>query len=114
MTDSGLRLRRVRFKSGGSLEMLPSKSGGDRAWVQRRINIALDQHGDDNLAGFGFVVWGFDNASTAVQGVAPGSPVSTVVAPDFVRNRLLLETAERWSVNTVLDIMGYGPLDEPA
>ena len=50
-----------------------------------------------HLAGFALVIWDKDNFSTAYVTANELSKIPTIVVGDFVRNRLLAETIERWT-----------------
>lgn len=56
------------------------------------------KHGD-NVAGFALVIWGSDGGSTCDAQVADGSSIPTILVPDFVRNRLLAQRIEQWTLD---------------
>lgn len=97
MADSRLRLRRIRFKDGrGDVEIFRTRTKEqDAAEVSYYVKRAIAGH-DDRIAGFAFVAWGPNNASTAEIRCWDNSQIALVQAPDFVRERLMHEVHERW------------------
>lgn len=90
-------VRRVRFKDGRTLDVFHNHAP-DRSDVARTIGRVMDVHFGSSgfLGGFAFVVWNTDGASTAKLACYNGM-LTRVLAPDFVRDRLMLQTAEDWS-----------------
>lgn len=98
MTKIGtLRLRSVRMKSGGGeiRVMHGPTAQSDARHVSGRIERLIEVH-DQRIAGFAIVVWAPSGASTALTSVNEASKVPAIMVPDFVRNRLLADTIERW------------------
>lgn len=96
-------MRRVRFKDGRpDLHVLnsPTKQS-DRADIEWHIKRTLDAH-DDRIAGYAIVVWAPDGASTA-DIRSTGNTVPGIMVPDFVRNRLLAEKIEQWTIKDLRD-----------
>lgn len=104
---STLRLRRVRFKDGRApLEVIPQRSAQqERIEVEDQIRKVLDAHltgGSNNIAGFAFVVWAHDTASSAdLRCYESGVP--RVMVPEFVKERLRHEITERWTRQSLQD-----------
>ena len=96
MRESTLRLHSVRFKSGGFIRSMPSTDAADHAYARSRIAEGLQTQGA--VAGFAFVAWDGAGRSTSITHVKNGSMIPTILVPDFVRNRLLAERIERWTV----------------
>lgn len=96
---SPLRLRSVRYKDGrGDLRVIHTRTvADDRADVEYFVRRVLDVHAQ-RIAGYAIVVWAPDQSSTADLGGLPGNTVPTIMIPDFVRNRLLAEKIEMWTV----------------
>ena len=93
-----MRIRAVRFKDGGEVRLLRTPSvEDDKRFVEKRIKAALATH-QDRVAGFAFVVWGPDNGSAALLSVNDLSKIPSILAGDFVRNRLLASTIEGWTM----------------
>lgn len=95
-----LKLRSVKLKTGGGeIRMLPANPDAalDRAYVMRRVGQVVETL-DGPVAGFAVVVWGPDNKSTALMNVAANSKMPLMMIPDFVRNRLLADQIERWTI----------------
>lgn len=93
-----LRLRRVRFKSGGSVEVLrPRRDMTTHENFVRCTDRAANEALDSEIVGFAVVAWSrcgqvfvnFDNGN--------GSPLPGGAVPNFVRDVLLAEQAVRWS-----------------
>ena len=76
-----------------------------RAHVERMVRKVLDAQGAD-IAGFAFVVWAKDGASTA-DAQNKTSSIPNILIPDFVRNRLLAERIEAWAVSNTLRRLGF-------
>ena len=94
---SHLRLRRIRYKDGRTLDVLRSRTKQqDRVDVEYAVRRVLDGH-DDRIAGMAFVVWTHDGASTADVKCYDPAPIPKVLVPDFVRERLRTEIAERFT-----------------
>lgn len=53
MTAARVAIRRVRFKSGGEVHLLPGSRNAGRAKVERAVREALDAQGE--VVGFAFV-----------------------------------------------------------
>jgi hypothetical protein len=99
-TTTTLRLRRIRYKDGRTLDVLrPPVTDGPRKSlaVKSRVAEVLAAQGND-IAGFAFVVWASSGASCAKMYCGHGSFPSSY-APDFVRNRLLAEDIINWTTD---------------
>lgn len=95
-----LKLRSVTFKNGGGvIRALPVNPDAalDPGYVKRRVAQVIETL-DGPVAGFAVVVWGPDNGSTALMNVAANSKMPLMMIPDFVRNRLLADQIERWTI----------------
>lgn len=98
---STLRLRRVRFKDGRTLDVFRSPSAEDEhRFVREKVAEVLAVH-SGRIAGMAFVVWEPDCSSTCVVSVNDSSTIPSILVPDFVRNRLLADRIERWTLDTV-------------
>lgn len=97
MKTSIPRLRRIRFKDGRTIEMLrlPENPGSDGMWAD--IRAKMESHGSE-VEGYAFVVWGGDYSTVAL---ATGPSLPLAYLPDYVRNRLLLQIFERWTIDTL-------------
>lgn len=92
MKTSIPRLRRVRFKSGGFVEVLRQPRTDSeflRAEMTRLFQVIQDEQGPD-LAGFALMVWGPDGSSSAV--IRTDGTIPLPLIADFVRGRLIIET----------------------
>ena len=102
-----VRIRRVRFKSGGELHLLPDRRDAVRGRVERNIRDALDTQ--DDIAGYAFVAWGANSDSTTTHWAGSQSAIPTILIPDFVRNRLLASQIIKWTLDSV---SGFDPGDD--
>lgn len=93
-----VRIGRVKLKRDGKVVLL-RKPEDHRAAIADCVNSILNGHGTD-IAGMAFVVWGSDMQSTADMKVF-GNPIPTMLVPDFVRNRLLAERIETWTLEAL-------------
>ncbi len=99
MRTSVPRLRSVRFKDGRApLRVL---RGDDYAVIARRRVDRVMAALDGRVAGMAIVVWGPDGASVAGMTVTPISKIPSILVPDFVRNRLLAECIESWTLDSI-------------
>lgn len=97
---SGLRLRRIRYKDGRTLEVLRPKPSDDQKLREGVRNIGKWSADDPlPLAGYAVVVWRADGGSTAY--LQSNGQIPSILVPDFVRNRLLAQKIEDWTVDTL-------------
>lgn len=92
---SRLRLRRIRFKSGGCIEVLKLREEGIAAVLKETASDAANFA--PNMAGFALVAWKpngevFVNYRNGDRSLIPGGGV-----PQYVKDVLLAEVAVRWS-----------------
>lgn len=100
MEAARIRNGKITLKGGARLSIFPT-SDATRGYMERHIHEVFDGHGDD-LAGIAIVVWGSDNASTCYSGIGDGkNQIPSILIPDFVRNRLLAERIEKWTLATI-------------
>lgn len=99
MREARIRLRSVRLKDGGAeIRVLRSPTkADDRAFAEHIVGKCMDHDFGSRIAGFAFVVWGPDNASVAYSYAGEASRIPRVMVPDFARERLMLEIAERFA-----------------
>lgn len=100
MKTSVPRLRRVRFKDGRTIEVLRTKPTDDqnlRASIRNVMKVGAGF--DKTLAGYAFVAWGTDGMSIAH--LQSNGQIPSILVPDFVRNRLLAEKIEDWTIDTL-------------
>lgn len=103
----------MRLKGSNLAEVVLLKSTPDnrRVMTLQNVHAVLAAHGDD-LDGFAFVVWARDNRSTCAA--VGGTSMPSILAPDFVRNRLLANRISNWTQEDVFERLGYGPPTESA
>jgi hypothetical protein len=97
MQTARLRVRSVRYKDGRSVVRLRAPADPDRAYIEERVRGVLDAH-DHDFCGFAFVVWGSDARSTTFASTNDGSRIPVALIPDFVRNILLADRIEAWTI----------------
>lgn len=97
---SGLRLRRIRYKDGRTLEVLRPKPTDDEK-LRKGVRDIGKWCADDPqpLAGYAVVVWRTDGVSSAY--LQSNGQIPSILVPDFVRNRLLAEKIEDWAIDTL-------------
>lgn len=101
MAESRLRLRSIRFKDGRApLRILRDPRAEARRSFIASANDAFCTHPDD-CAGFALVIWGADGTSTAACQIARSNSIPSILVPDFVRNRLLAQRIESWTLDSV-------------
>ena len=64
-----------------------------------------------DVAGYAFVAWDADNWSITARWAGPDSRIPGLLAPDYVRNRLLASEIESWTLETINDQNGCPPDD---
>lgn len=62
-----------------------------------RVKDVLATH-DGPVAGFTFTCWDEDSRSTTTTVVGLASRIPSALVPDFVRNRLLADLIETWTL----------------
>lgn len=93
------KLHSVRWKSGGTLVPLKTPRTDMRHNAIRALR-AIQQF-PRPIAGFALVAWEADCTSLAVCHVGGASSIPTILVPDFVRNRLLAQRIESWTIETI-------------
>lgn len=93
-----LRLRRIRFKDGRTIEVLRSKIEQDDGHLRSSFTRACEnaKTTQNAFAGYAIVVWQTNGSSfTAARsnGQIPG-----ILAPDYVRNALLADHTIKWAI----------------
>lgn len=96
------RYRRLKVVAFG-----PAKQKADRVKLEKRIRAVIDAHCDAgmDLGGFAMVVWNRDGASTCDM-ASDGGVSPPIMIPDFVRNRLLAQKIEHWTIDTINESAG--------
>ena len=110
-----VRIRRVRFKSGGEVHLLPDHRDVTREKIERELREILDMFDADSpIVGYAFVAWDAVNRNASCQWTGENSRIPNILVGDFARARLL---AEQVSNETLQDLNGSnGPDadDDPA
>lgn len=92
---SPLRLRRVRFKNGNTIEVL--KCGNTDAPDRfRRITDNILNY-PSQIAGYALVAWHADGAVLADYRNGAFSPLTSGQIPQYAKDCLLTEMAVRWN-----------------
>ena len=108
MDAARTRIGKITLKRGGAVQLLRRPVSVERQCIEQDIRDVLDAHGGD-FAGYAIVVWAPNSDSTASARSGQDSRIPTIMVPDFVRNRLLAERIEEWSVRAVMRKLGYTP-----
>jgi hypothetical protein len=85
------------------LKTLPDRHVEDMCAAYRACADMATRYGN-NLAGFAVVVWGKDGTISSMlrsDGRIPG-----ILVPDLVRNKLLAERIEDWTIDTINSASG--------
>lgn len=102
MTETArVRIGKVRLKNGPVILRLPTHNERRTKMAQEWVKCVLDAHvtADASVDGFAFVVWDRDGASTCKMIAGGGIP--SILIPDFVRNKLLADKIEDWTLMTI-------------
>lgn len=94
------KLHSVRWKSGGTLIPLKTPKCDLRHLAEQTIRDVV-KAASSPIAGFALVTWQADGASIAVCKVGGASGIPSIMVPDFVRNRLLAQRIESWTIETI-------------
>jgi hypothetical protein len=94
------RIGRVRLKSGADLRVLRTMASDHHVGFKRRACQVLDYAGSA-CVGYAVVAWARDGKSWCDIQAADGSRIPCALVPDFVRNRLLAEKIEEWTLETL-------------
>lgn len=99
MRTSIPKLRSVRWKAGGHLILLntPNTDLADRL-VNSAALMAASGH---RIAGYVMVAWAADGTSWSTCRVGRASAIPSVLVPDFVRNKLLAQRIEDWTIESI-------------
>lgn len=97
------RISRVRLKSGADVRIPKFIKNEDRAACERDIRAVLDAHtkAGSDIAGYAFVVWAHDFASTTTSYSGPSSLVPALLIGDFVRNAIVADRIEGWTIDRI-------------
>lgn len=103
MNAARTRIGRVTLRGGADLRIFPGVENTDRRYVERDMRVVLDAHCriDPAIAGFALVVWSPDGTSTCMSRINESNMIPSILVPDFVRNRLLADRIERWTIDTI-------------
>lgn len=103
-------IRRVRFKSGGEVRLIAPIKDEGRARAERGVRAVLDGHEQfGGIAGFAFVAWAADGATTGDLWAGSDSSIPAILIPDLVRNQLLAMKIEEYTIDTINESNGYSP-----
>lgn len=95
-----LRLRRVRFKDGRTLEVFrPKKTSSDTLKQNLSRWVKFISDAPEEFSGYAIVTWHKDGTSVCELG--SDGRIPSVLVPDFVRNRLLAQKIEEWTIDTI-------------
>lgn len=91
-----MRLRSVRFKSGGSISVLRPKTDTRDTFREVAARIGSNEVAD-RMAGFAVVAWTDNGVVTVDYENSAASPVAGGGVAQYVKDVLLAEQAVRWS-----------------
>ncbi len=107
MEEFRTRIGKVKLKNGPEIVRLPEQHRRDEKVVRDVFNgmiAAMDNA--DPIAGYAIVLWDREGRSIANFGAREGSPIPTILIPDFVRNLLLARRIETWTIDTINEQVG--------
>lgn len=91
-----LRLRRIRFKSGGEIRVLPPRRNEIAERFATSANrLKADTDITPRMAGYALVAWSADGY-TYIDWQCGGPPVTTGDIPRYVHDVLVVELARTW------------------
>lgn len=93
---AAMRLRRVRFKDGRTLEVLRPKDEG----IARKLTACAaraSEYGGADMAGFAIVAWRRDGCVFVNYENGDCSPVPGGGVPQYAHDVLLAELGARWA-----------------
>ena len=98
-----IRLRSIRYKDGrAQLRVLyPPEPFDYSADAAKRCQATIQALADEgsNIAGYALVVWAGCGKSAVSFAANDASAIPSILIPDFVRNRLLAERIESWTLS---------------
>jgi hypothetical protein len=102
MDIAQIRIR--RYKLHGSdfwVNVFHDPKAWDDSRVTRRLKLSVQNHVNHgcDIAGFAFVIWSSEGATSSV--VINNSRIPGIVIPDLVRNKLLAEKIEEWTIESI-------------
>lgn len=97
-SDFRTKVGKVTLKGGARLLVIPGIEKSERRDIEKTIREVLDGHVDADyaLGGFAFVVWDKDGSSSCAMRAGNGC-IPAMLAPDFVRNRLMAYKIIDWA-----------------
>jgi hypothetical protein len=93
---SALRLRRIRFKDGRTIEVLRAKHEDVAAKLRKAVELAID---DDpaGIVAYALVSWRSDGTVFPAFHNGSRSTIQAGQIPQYCKDVLLAEVAARWS-----------------
>lgn len=92
------RIRSVRFKDGSAKIHVIRRRDFKPEATKTALSVIEAM---PDIAGIAIVVWSADGGSAANLRISPASKIPSILVPDFVRNRLLAERIEQWTLDSV-------------
>src|ERR1700731_639324 len=91
-----LRLRRVRFKNGNTVEVLRTKNEDIVARLYKTVAHAIEDASAE-VVGYALVMWNADGTVFPAYYNGKKSPILSGQVPQYAKDCLLTETAARWA-----------------
>lgn len=101
MRTSIPRLRSVRFKGGGHIVLVKTSKTDLSDRIVNSAHLMLDSAAGHRIAGYAMVAWDADGTSWSTCRVGQASAIPSVLVPDFVRNKLLAQRIEDWTIESI-------------
>lgn len=101
MRTSIPRIRRVRFKAGCEVVKIRSARDDVGEYMVRRAKDMANEAAGQHIAGFAIVAWSNSGESWVLSHVDNGSRIPPLLVPEFVRNALLGDRIENWTIDHI-------------
>lgn len=110
MRTSTLRLHSVRFKDGRApIEVIRPRYS--TASVAEKLATAsgrmIECLGSAVPVGYVLVCWEANGQIRSMRMGSNGNPIPSILVPDFVRNALLADTTEDWTIDAINKSRGF-------
>lgn len=100
MKTARVRIGKVTHK-GSNLAVLRNAKSEDHGVIIHHVSQAIDAMKNCDVAGMAFILWDIEGTSVVKQLVKDGSRIPCILVPDFVRNRLLADRIEEWTIEII-------------
>jgi len=110
MKQSTLRIRRVRFKSGGEVRVLPPSDFREKRYFLFDAKTIADIQKD--IAGYAIVAWGRDLSVTSTSFSGPRSLIPPMLVPELIAEELRSDRIEKRTIETMERRLGGSSPDD--